>query len=137
MINIERMKKSKGFTYELCELPKVDGDFIKQLRVKLNMSQSMFAILLHVTKKTVEKWEQGKNPITNGNFVSVILLDKHPELVEDFIKITVPEYDLQKYAFDAECEKKEDRKEIDVFSSDSLSNNHSLDRQWKMCFADR
>lgn len=91
MINIEKIKSSKGISYTFNDEPVLDANFVKKLRKKLNMSQSMFALLMHVQKKTVEKWEQGKNPIVNGNAVAMILFDKYPELVENFIKIHIPE----------------------------------------------
>ena len=85
MINLESIKKSRGFTYVFNEEPTIDAEYVKRLRQKLKMSQSMFAILMHVQKKTVEKWEQGKNPVTNGNAVAMVLFDQNPSLVEIFI----------------------------------------------------
>lgn len=91
MINLEKIKKAKGFSYNFKSTPVVDGTFVKTLRNRLNMSQSLFALLLNVTKKTVEKWEQGKNPVSNGNKIAILLFAQHPELVKDFIEISIPE----------------------------------------------
>lgn len=65
-------------------LPKIDGEYVKALRNKLGLSQSMFALLMRVSNKTVEKWEQDKNPVTNGNAVAMVLFDNNPTLIELF-----------------------------------------------------
>lgn len=80
-------KHPKGVTYVLHKLPKIDGEYVKALRHKLGLSQWMFAWLMRVSTKTVEKWEQGKNPVTNGNIVAMILLDRNPELLSEFITV--------------------------------------------------
>ena len=99
-VNLNAVKKQTGYIFEFKSIPYVDGLFIKQLRAKLQMSQSMFAQLLNVKKKTIEKWEQGKNPVSNGNAVLAVLFDRHPELVDEFIVIQKPfnvyiEYEME------------------------------------------
>lgn len=93
MINLERIKNAKGITYSIKEFPEINGEYVKRLRKKLCMSQSLFACLLHVTKKTVEKWEQGVNPVTNGNAVAMVLFDENPALVNYFIETRGEIYD--------------------------------------------
>ena len=90
MINLKEIKKKKGYVIEFKRQPNVDADFVKSLRNKLKLSQSMFAELLNVKKKTVEKWEQGTNPVSNGNAVAMIIFDKHPEIAREFIEINEP-----------------------------------------------
>ena len=91
-------KITKSMTYYLKRFPKIDGEYVKALRNKLGLSQSMFALLMRVSNKTVEKWEQGKNPVTNGNAVAMVLFNNDPSLVENFIEIEegVPEPNLNK-----------------------------------------
>jgi len=43
-----------------------DAKKVLALRQELNFSQSLFAIVLGVSKKTVEAWESGKN-VPNGS----------------------------------------------------------------------
>jgi len=38
-----------------------DADAVRRVRVKLGMSQGVFAAVLGVTVDTVQSWEQGKN----------------------------------------------------------------------------
>ena len=123
MINLESIKKSRGFTYVFNEEPTIDAEYVKRLRQKLKMSQSMFAILMHVQKKTVEKWEQGKNPVTNGNAVAMILFDRHPELVSDFIEVEIPNNMVFQYVVDLDeyVSVRENRKR---FTSYNRTNNN-------------
>lgn len=77
----------------------VDKEFVKSLRNKLNMTQLVFASVLGVTKKTVEKWEQGKTPIKCASARFLYLLDIRPEIVEEFY--TVNSYNID-ISYDAE-----------------------------------
>ena len=89
-------KITKTTTYVIKRFPKIDGEYVKALRNKLGLSQSMFALLMRVSNKTVEKWEQGKNPVTNGNAVAMVLFNRDPSLVEMFIGVEegLPEANL-------------------------------------------
>lgn len=80
-------KITKGLSYVVKPFPIIDGEYVKTLRNKLNLSQSMFALLMRVSVKTVEKWEQGKNPVTNGNAVAMVLLNNDPSLMKVFIDV--------------------------------------------------
>lgn len=80
-------KTMRGKTYIIKKFPHIDGEYVKRLRKKLGLTQTMFATLLRVSNKAVEKWEQGANPVTNGNAVAMVLFDQNPELVEIFIGV--------------------------------------------------
>ena len=47
------------------------------------MSQSLFAEILGISEKTVEKWEQGANPVKGAASRLLYLLDKNKELIND------------------------------------------------------
>ena len=87
MVEQEKKKLTKAMMYVIKPLPKINGEYVKTLRNKLGLSQWLFAMLMHVSVKTVEKWEQGKNPVTNGNAVAMVLLNNDPSLVETFIGV--------------------------------------------------
>ena len=87
MVEQEKKKLTKAMMYVIKPIPKIDGEYVKALRNKLGLSQWLFAELMHVSIKTVEKWEQGKNPVTNGNAVAMVLLSNDPSLVETFIGV--------------------------------------------------
>lgn len=116
MINVEKIKARKGFTYEFKAVPKVDSEFVKALRKKLNMSQSLFALAMNVEKKTVEKWEQGKNPISNGNAYLMILYDKKPELVNEFIVVQSPVKPIIECELSFETDEKKCSKQKNTFT---------------------
>ena len=97
-------KHPKGVTYVLHKLPNIDGEYVKALRHKLGLSQSMFAELMRVSIKTVEKWEQGKNPVTNGNIIAMYLLDRKPELLDFLLTVEegLPEHDFTRVSSNSE-----------------------------------
>jgi len=82
LLNIEKLKKSKKFVYYHDESKQiVTSAFVKKLRIDLKMSQSVFASVLGVTKKTIEKWEQGKNPVSGPAAKLLFLVQKRPEII--------------------------------------------------------
>ena len=48
-------------TYNILPVRDYDAVEVKEIRHKLGMSQSFFAIFMGVSKKTVEAWESGRN----------------------------------------------------------------------------
>lgn len=70
------------------ELPHIQGEEIKEIREAIDCSQSIFAEILGVSKKTVEYWESGKN-VPNGSAQRLLALLKNKNV--EFIK-----EDLQK-----------------------------------------
>ena len=87
MVEFDNQKTKKGITYVFKHFPKIDAEYVKALRHKLGLPQWLFASLMRVSIKTVEKWEQGKNPVTNGNAVAMVLFDRNPSLIETFIGV--------------------------------------------------
>lgn len=70
----------------------ISGMEIKRIRNKHNLSQKEFAQLMNVSKITVEKWENKKEPIKGTIVTAVKLLDLYPEATQ---ALTIPE---QKYS---------------------------------------
>ncbi len=56
----------KKTTVVIEPVPQWEAQNIKSLRQELKVSQSIFGMVLGVSKKTVEAWESGKN-IPNGS----------------------------------------------------------------------
>ena len=98
MAEQEKKKLTKAMMYVIKPIPKIDGEYVKALRNKLGLSQWLFAELMHVSIKTVEKWEQGKNPVTNGNAVAMVMFDRDPSMMEQFIGVKegAPEPDFSR-----------------------------------------
>ena len=49
----------------------LEGNEIKTIRKKLKMTQTEFAELVHVSVKTIERWESSKKPST-GPIVTLV-----------------------------------------------------------------
>ena len=65
----------------------VNNEFVKNLRRKLDMSQSVFAAVLGVTKKTIEKWEQGVNPIKGCSARLLYLIYNNESIIRDLYNV--------------------------------------------------
>lgn len=82
MINKELLKKLSNIpSYEFRTLDVVSPMNVKELRVKIGVSQRSFARILGISNKTVEKWESGKNPVTGTAAKLLYILNLHPELI--------------------------------------------------------
>ena len=75
----------------------VDNNFVKELRKKLDMTQNVFASVLGVTKKTVEKWEQGRNPIKGCSARLLYLIDNNIELINEIYKVEYVKSSTENY----------------------------------------
>jgi putative transcriptional regulator len=61
------------------------ADKIKKIRTKLELSQTAFASVIGVSKKSVEAWEAGKN-IPQGPAQRMLeLLDKRPVIAKRYL----------------------------------------------------
>lgn len=60
------------------------GKDIKAIRKKLDMTQTEFAELVHVSSKTIERWETGKKEITGPVTTLVKILNEYPQIGEDY-----------------------------------------------------
>ncbi|MHC1734621.1 MAG: helix-turn-helix domain-containing protein [Erysipelotrichaceae bacterium] len=70
-------------TYHVLDLSYIDSTYLRDFRMKLGYTQSAFAIILGVTKKSIEKWEQGVYPVSDPIRRLIYLMDKLPEVREE------------------------------------------------------
>ena len=54
---------------------------IAQIRQKLNCSQAVFAMMLNVSTKTVQAWEQGSREPGDAALKLLTIAKKHPEIL--------------------------------------------------------
>jgi putative transcriptional regulator len=54
---------------------------IVKLRKKLKVSQSAFAVLLNISTKTVQKWEQGENKPNGSSLKLLTIAKKNPKML--------------------------------------------------------
>jgi len=84
--------KLKTTTVAIAPLPRYDAKTVKAVRLALGLSQSVFADVLGVSKKTVEAWEAGRN-IPSGaacRFLEVLRKDRSLLQREKIVVYTSP-----------------------------------------------
>lgn len=69
---------------------KMSGENIKNIRVRLKMTQKEFAELVNVTSKTVERWESGKTVISGPITVLLKYINEDQMCVE---RLKLPDMD--------------------------------------------
>src|SRR5438105_902845 len=72
-------------------LPKVDAQFIRDMRTKLKCSRALFARRLCMSERTLEKWEQGRAKANAQAAVLLLLVRHFPDTLERLRSIAVPE----------------------------------------------
>ena len=77
------LKEIKKNSIEIVEpdFSYIDGKYLREFRIKLSFSQSVLADYLGVTKKAIEKWEQGKNKLNPIAVRMVYLIEKDPQIL--------------------------------------------------------
>lgn len=88
MINIDKLLESKRAEITFTEI-KIDKEFVKVFRKNHNLTQIALANIIGVTKKTIEKWEQGTNNINGSSAVLLKLLNDNPELIGQLYRVKV------------------------------------------------
>jgi transcriptional regulator with XRE-family HTH domain len=83
MMERELLFGNPTYTYEKKDLSYIDATSIRTIRMQLGLTQNAFAIAVGVSKKAVEKWEQGSNAISEPIKKLVYLLDKYPFVREE------------------------------------------------------
>lgn len=83
-------KKNTVYVYSLKTLPdysKINADYIKKLRRKLNLSEKNLADLLGVLPDTVITWESGIKVPKAPTLRLLYLLNQHPELTRELYEL--------------------------------------------------
>ena len=78
---VEGVKSTK---ISIAPLPHYKAQAIKQIRNKVRLSQSTFAHVLGVSKKTVEAWESGRNEPQGPAKRILMLLEKDNKFIERY-----------------------------------------------------
>ncbi len=69
-------------------LPEVGGDFIREAREKLQMSQGVFAKKFQISPRTLERWEQGRSKPNRQAVVLIWLALKYPKTIRQIETLT-------------------------------------------------
>lgn len=83
-INAYKAEKITLRTHKITKkpLPTVDAHFIRQTREELRMSRGIFALKLHVSPRTLEKWEQGATIPNDQATALILLVHKYPDTLK-------------------------------------------------------
>lgn len=86
MINFDVLKKAAriNVTYTVDE---ISSEYIKEFRRKYALTQAALANIMGVTKKTIERWEQGINKVSGSSSVLFTLLSKNENLLHQIRKV--------------------------------------------------
>ena len=85
-IDFQELAKNYGTSFKFTKPDDiVDGTYVKKLRLQLNYTQSYFAQVLGVTKKTIEKWEQGKNPVKGTAAALLYIIKEQPDVLKHLV----------------------------------------------------
>lgn len=106
----------------------IDGSYLRKLRMSFGMSQALFADYLGVTKKAIEKWEQGVNKINAPVLRLLFLFENNPELLSLMKKIKISNKNfilnrIKTFEADEIINSEKDDSEIEV--------NFSSKKSWK------
>lgn len=77
-------KKVKGIREVVREVKSpspLSKEEIVKIRKKLQVSQSAFAVLLNISTKTVQKWEQGENRPNGSSLKLLLIAKKNPKML--------------------------------------------------------
>lgn len=86
MIDINRLVESKRVEITFADSD-INKEFVKDFRQKNHLTQLALANILGVTKKTIEKWEQGVNKVGGSSAVLLNLLSENPELLKQLYHV--------------------------------------------------
>lgn len=97
MIDINKLLDSRRLEITINSVH-IDKGFVKAFRTKNHLTQVALANIMGVSKKTIEKWEQGKNNVNGSSAVLFKLLDDNPELISQLYSVkTVEKHSETKY----------------------------------------
>jgi len=72
----------KTYTVERTPRPEVTPEVIRETREKLHLSRAVFAHELHVSPRTLEKWEQGRTKPNEQAATLILLVRKFPDTLQ-------------------------------------------------------
>ena len=72
----------KTYTVEAAPKPEVTPEIIRETREHLNLSRAVFAHELHVSPRTLEKWEQGRTKPNDQAATLIMLVRKFPDTLQ-------------------------------------------------------
>jgi putative transcriptional regulator len=72
----------KTYTLESKKMPEITPEIIRDTRERLNLSRPVFAHELHVSPRTMEKWEQGLTKPNDQAATLIMMVRKFPDTLQ-------------------------------------------------------
>ena len=72
----------KTYTVNPTPKPEVTPEIIRNTREHLNLSRAVFAHELHISPRTLEKWEQGRTKPNDQAATLIMLVRKFPDTLQ-------------------------------------------------------
>ena len=79
--NYDFLKEANGSILSIIRLDPISSNDVKEFRKKHNFTQKKMAIIMNVTKKTIEKWEQGTNKVSGTALMLFNIYMKYPDVL--------------------------------------------------------
>ena len=73
--------------YEQKARPKIKAQLIRKTREQFQMSRGVFALVLRVSPRTLEKWEQGKTIPNDQASALILMARKYPDTLQRLAEI--------------------------------------------------
>lgn len=77
----------KTYKLEKPQKAEVSPELIRDTREKLNLSRAVFAHELHISPRTLEKWEQGRARPNDQAATLILLVRKFPDTLDRLKKL--------------------------------------------------
>ena len=72
----------KTYTVEPVKKPEMTPELIRETREQLHLSRAVFAHELHISPRTLEKWEQGLTKPNEQAATLILLVRKYPDTLQ-------------------------------------------------------
>jgi putative transcriptional regulator len=79
----------KTYTLEKKAMPEITPEIIRETRENLHLSRPVFADQLHVSPRTLEKWEQGRTKPNDQAATLIMLVRKFPDTLNRLKQLAV------------------------------------------------
>ena len=76
--SVREMKASNA-----ARITKVEPNEVAQARQNTGLSQAQFAEALHISKRTLQEWEQGRRSPSGAAQALILIAKRHPEVVRE------------------------------------------------------
>lgn len=96
----------------------INGEYLRNFRMSLKMSQSLLADYLGVSKKAIEKWEQGKNKINAPIARLIFLIENDPKILSLLKEVKVSDTVIE-------------FKKVETFAVETIENTSHLE-EWDL-----